>query len=847
MKRLTIGILAHVDSGKTTLSEALLYLSGEIKTPGRVDHGNAFLDTDSIERERGITIFSKQAVIETNDINITLLDTPGHIDFSAEAERTLTALDCAILVINASDGIQPHTETLWHLLEMHSVPVFIFVNKMDLPDTDKHTLLSALSAKLSDGCIDFSDGTSNNSFTEAAAMCSTELLDEYMESGYVSQQSLCQAISNRLIFPCYFGSALKFEGVKEFFDSLCKYAQEPPRSDSFGARVFKISEDEKGNRLTHLKITGGCLNVKDIPDNSTAEKVNELRIYSGAKYKNVPQVSAGQVCAVTGLTQAFPGKGFGCESDAEALTLEPVFTYSVKLPDGIDEHTAITNLRQLEEEETQLHVVHNAQLGCIQLRLMGKVQLEIIKRLAKERFNMDLDFEKCGVIYKETIKNRVEGVGHYEPLRHYAEVHLLLEPGEPGSGIKISAKCAEDRLDKNFQRLILTHLEEKEHLGVLTGSPITDIKITLIAGKAHLKHTEGGDFRQATYRAVRQGLMQAESVLLEPWYDFTLELPSDTAGRAMTDINRMGGRFSAPEISGENSILKGSAPVSELSEYNAEVLAYTKGCGKLSLKLSGYEPCQNSDEVIARIGYLPESDTENTADSVFCSHGAGYNVKWNEVFDNMHLPPLQLETPTIKQNVTVRPKSERTFADDAELLKIFENTYGKVQRRINHTMHTPKETPKVPHPSRRKPKNGSFLLADGYNIIYAWDDLKKLAEDDLDLARETLANRLCAYRAMRNTEVILVFDAYKVKGNHGSCETFGNISIVYTKEAETADSYIEKATHKLSKNHNVKVATSDYMEQLIILGNGAFRVSANEFLSEVEAAEAELREYLTEE
>lgn len=847
MKRLTIGILAHVDSGKTTLSEALLYLSGEIKTPGRVDHGNAFLDTDSIERERGITIFSKQAVIETDEVNITLLDTPGHIDFSAEAERTLTALDCAVLVINASDGVQPHTETLWHLLDMHNVPVFIFVNKMDLPDTDKNSLLSALSAKLSDGCIDFSDGTANDSFAEAAAMCSAELLDEYMDSGTLSHQSLCQAISNRLVFPCYFGSALKFEGVKEFFDGLCQYAQEPPRSDSFGARVFKISEDEKGNRLTHLKITGGCLNVKDIPDNSTAEKVNEIRIYSGAKYKNVPQVSAGQVCAVTGLTQAFPGKGFGCEPDAEALTLEPVFTYSVKLPDGIDEHTAITNLRQLEEEETQLHVVHNSQLGCIQLRLMGKVQLEIIKRLAKERFNMDLDFEKCGVIYKETIKNRVEGVGHYEPLRHYAEVHLLLEPGEPGSGIKISAKCAEDRLDKNFQRLILTHLDEKEHLGVLTGSPITDIKITLVAGKAHLKHTEGGDFRQATYRAVRQGLMQAESVLLEPWYDFTLELPSDTAGRAMTDINRMGGRFSAPEISGENSILKGSVPVSELSEYNAEVLAYTKGRGRLSLKLSGYEPCQNSEEVIARIGYLPESDTENTADSVFCSHGAGYNVKWNEVFDNMHLPPMQLEAPTVKQNVAVRPKSERTFADDAELLKIFENTYGKVQRRVNHTMHTPKETSKPPHPSRRKPKEGSFLLADGYNIIYAWDDLKKLAEDDLDLARETLANRLCAYRAMRNTEVILVFDAYKVKGNHGSCETFGNISIVYTKEAETADSYIEKATHKLSKNHNVKVATSDYMEQLIILGNGAFRVSANEFLSEVEAAEAELREYLTEE
>lgn len=847
MKRLVIGILAHVDSGKTTLSEGLLYLSGQIKKPGRVDHGNAFLDTESIERERGITIFSKQAIIETDRTYISLLDTPGHIDFSAEAERTLQVLDYAILVISASDGIRPHTETLWKLLRRHGIPVFIFINKMDLPDTNQDELLSELREKFGDGCVNFNADTKSYDFAESAAMCSEELLDEFLESGTVSDASLTAAISQRRIFPCLFGSALKLSGISELLAALEAYTIEPSRTPEFGAKVFKISEDEKGKRLTYMKITGGSLNVKDVLDINLSEKANEIRIYSGLKYKNVQKAPAGTVCAVTGLTGTYPGQGFGAEQDSEPLTLEPVFTYTVKLPPGFDEHTAITNLRQLEEEETQLHVVKDSRLNRINIQLMGEVQLEIVKRIASERFGMDIELEKSGVIYKETIKNRVEGFGHYEPLRHYAEVHLLLEPLDRGSGLKFAAKCSEDDLDRNFQRLVLTHLEEKEHIGVLTGSPITDMKITLISGKAHLKHTEGGDFRQATYRALRQGLMQAESILLEPWYKFTIELPTDSVGRAMTDINRMGGRFTSPETFGNTSIIRGNAPVSAMSDYNPELIAYTKGKGRMSLEVSGYEPCSDPQKVIDEIGYSAEADVENTADSVFCSHGAGYTVKWDEVFSHMHLPAAQLETPVVRQSEPPVRQNHVGFSDDEELLKIFEKTYGKVRRRAHHALNTPKnDSSPVRTGTRRKPKDGNYVLVDGYNIIFAWDSLKKLAEDDLDLARTTLANRLCAYCAMRKAEVILVFDAYKVKGNHGSIEKVGNITVVYTKEAETADSYIEKATHKLGKNYNVKVATSDYMEQLIILGNGAYRVSAREFLGEVEAAEAELREYLSE-
>ncbi len=847
MKRLAIGILAHVDSGKTTLSEGLLYLSGQIKKLGRVDHGDAFLDTDSIERERGITIFSKQAIIETDRTYISLLDTPGHIDFSAEAERTLRVLDYAILVISASDGIQPHTETLWKLLNRHGIPVFIFINKMDLPDTSQEKLLCELCEKFGDGCINFNTDTKSHEFAESAAMCSEELLDEFLESGAVSDASLTAAISKRRIFPCFFGSALKLNGISELLSAIETYTIEPKRTAEFGAKVFKVSEDEKGKRLTYMKITGGSLSVKDVLDTRLSEKANEIRIYSGIKYKSVQKAPAGTVCAVTGLTGTYPGQGLGTETDSEPLTLEPVFTYTVKLPSGFDEHIAVANLRQLEEEETQLHVIKDSRLNRINIQLMGEVQLEIVKRIACERFGMDIELEKSGVIYKETIKNRVEGVGHYEPLRHYAEVHLLLEPLERGSGLKFSAKCSDDELDRNFQRLVLTHLEEKEHIGVLTGSPITDMKITLISGKAHLKHTEGGDFRQATYRALRQGLMQAESILLEPWYKFTIELPTDSVGRAMTDINRMGSRFTSPETFGGTSVIRGSAPVSAMSDYNSELIAYTKGKGRMSLEVSGYEPCSDPQKVIDEIGYNAEADIENTADSVFCSHGAGYTVKWDEVFQHMHLPAARFETPVARQSEPPIRQSRVGFYDDKELLKIFEKTYGKVRRGAHHALHTPKnDSPPVRTGARRKPKEGNYVLVDGYNIIFAWDSLKKLAEDDLDLARTTLANRLCAYCTMRKTEVILVFDAYKVKGNHGSIEKVGNITVVYTKEAETADSYIEKATHTLGKNYNVKVATSDYMEQLIILGNGAYRVSAREFLGEVEAAEAELREYLSE-
>lgn len=845
MKRLAVGILAHVDSGKTTLSEGLLYASGQIKKPGRVDHGDSFLDTNSIERERGITIFSKQAVIEYNQTYITLLDTPGHIDFSAETERTLRVLDCAILVISATDGIQPHTETLWKLLSRHKIPVFIFVNKMDLVGADKDRRLKELIEKFGDGCVDFSYGADSEEFAEAAAVCNEKLLEEYYENGGVSESSVIEAVASRQMFPCFFGSALKLTGVKEFFDAFEKYAKEPQRAEEFGAKVFKISEDEKGKRLTHIKITGGVIHTKDIPDVATAEKINEIRIYSGRSFKNVQELSAGCVCAVSGLDKTYPGQGLGAEQNDEPLELEPIFTYAVKLPDGTDEHTALTALKQLEEEETQLHVFKNERLNQICIRLMGEVQLEIIKRIAAERFSLDIEFEKSGVIYKETIKNRVEGVGHYEPLKHYAEVHLLIEPQTRGSGVKFALKCSEDELPRNFQRLIMTHLEEKEHMGVLTGSPITDVKITLIAGKAHPKHTEGGDFRNATYRAVRQGLMQAESVLLEPWYNFKIELPTTAVGRAMTDITQMGGSIETPESFGETSLIKGRAPAEAMNGYASELTAYTKGKGKLSLENGGYEPCADAQKIIDEIGYLAETDVENTADSVFCSHGAGHTVKWNEVFEHMHLPAAVLDEPAVRQNTMVVRRRECSFVDDDELLKIFEKTYGAVKRRSRDVLHTPKNGENTAKRAvKRRPKDGNYVLVDGYNIIFADDDLKKLAEKDLELAREKLANRLCAYCAMRNEEVILVFDAYKVKGNHGSTEKNGNISVVYTKEAETADAYIEKATHTLSKNYNVRVATSDYTEQLIILGNGAYRISAREFLAEVSAAEADLREFL---
>lgn len=845
MKRLVLGILAHVDAGKTTLSEGILYSSGKIRRQGRVDHGDAYLDTNSIERERGITVFSKQAVFSCGETEFTLLDTPGHIDFAAEAERTLWTLDYAVLVISASDGIQAHTETLWRMLERHKIPVFIFVNKMDLPDTDSEKIMKDLTEKLDGGCLNFNSDINSEAFADAAAMCDEELMNEFLSQGAISQKTLTAAISRRSIFPCFFGSALKMQGIDRLLAAFDDYTVSPIFPREFGAKVFKISEDGKGKRLTYIKVTGGELSVKDMPVDNSEEKVNEIRIYSGEKYTNVQTAAAGMICAAVGLTTPVCGAGLGFESDSEALMSVPVFGYRVVINDGTEPHTVLEQFKKLEEEETQLRVSVDTN-GDINVQLMGEIQLEVIQRIVRDRFGIDVVFEKCGVVYRETIAEKIEGVGHYEPLRHYAEVHLLLEPLPPGSGVKFAAKCSEDMLDKAKQRLVLTHLEEKTHIGVLTGSPICDIKITLISGADHVKHTEGGDFRQATYRAVRQGLMRAKSVLLEPWYTFKLEIPSEAVGRAMTDINRMGGRMSPPEIQGDSAVINGSAPVAKISDYNAEVTAYTRGKGRLVCRMSGYEPCTDADEVIQRIGYCAEADVENTPDSIFCSHGGGYTVKWNEVFDHMHVPAAELDEPVIRQPEPIVRRRAGSFADDDELMRIFEKTYGKIERKPLGTEKAPQRASSASrvYKAAIRKKQGDFVLIDGYNVIFAWEDLKKVAEDDLDLARTMLINRLCAYRAMRDAEVIAVFDAYKVKGGTGSVEKVNNISVVYTKEAETADSYIEKATQKLSRHNNVRVVTSDYMEQLIILGNGAYRVSAGEFLSEVKAAEQEIREYL---
>ncbi len=844
MKRLVIGILAHVDSGKTTLSEGILYTSGKIRTLGRVDHGNAYLDTNKIERDRGITIFSKQAVIDFEDVVFTLLDTPGHVDFSAETERTLQVLDYAILVISGTDGVQSHTETLWRLLRQHEIPTFIFVNKMDLDGADKEKVYLQLSEKLGDGCMDFCADAMSLAFAEEAAMRDELLMEEFLNSGNISEDGIICAIKNTKIYPVYFGSALKLEGVDAFVEGLRRYTKAHVAGSDFGAKVYKISEDERGNRLTHMKITSGRLRVKETIGDNPAEKINEIRIYSGEKYESVPEAEVGMVCAVTGPVHTRHGMGFGVEKNSDALTLEPIFYYAVKLPPEVDVHTAVANLKQLEEEETQLNIAWNEQFQEIRVQVMGQVQLEVLKSVIHDRFSMEVEFEKGSIIYKETIANTVEGVGHFEPLRHYAEVHLLMEPLERGSGIKFATRCGTDELDRNWQRLIMTHIEERTHLGVLTGSPITDIKITLVAGRAHLKHTEGGDFRQATYRAVRQGLMQAQSVILEPWYSFSLELPTECVGRAMTDISQMGGNVLPPDTKGDISYVSGSAPASKMSDYQMEVTAYTRGRGRLSCVLKGYEPCSNPDEIIEKIGYDAEGDTEHTPDSVFCSHGAGFTVKWNEVFDYMHLPALNLNEPEEEIEKARRRTSTVGFVNDEELLKIFEKTYGKVERKNHNAMRTPKAEEykyKTPKP---KPKMGNYMLVDGYNIIYEWEELKSATNIDLDFARTNLINRLCAYSAMRNIEVIVVFDAYKVKNNPGSVERVNNISVVYTKEAETADTYIENVTKKLSKNNNVRVATSDYMEQMIILGNGAFRITADEFRHEVEAAENEIREYL---
>lgn len=864
MKRLAIGILAHVDSGKTTLSEGLLYTAGEIKKLGRVDHGSAFLDTNEIEKERGITIFSKQAVIGLADAEITLLDTPGHVDFSAEMERTLPVLDYAVLVISGADGVQSHTETLWRLLSHYNVPVFVFVNKMDLGVKSKEEIMAELTERFGDGCLDFS--AADELFFEEAAMLGQELMDEYLQTGAICTESLRRAISAREVFPCFFGSALKMEGVAEFLEALDKYtidlngdmaAEALAESGNFGARVFKISEDERGQRLTHMKITHGSLKVKDFIEHGGQEqKINDIRIYSGVKYKSVPEVFAGNVCAVPGLSGTFPGEGFGSEPDAGELVSEPVFTYSVILPEGVDTLSALAVCRRLEEEETKMNVLWNEKLQTINVQVMGEVQLEVLKRILEDRFGLRAEFGNGSIIYMETIAEPVIGVGHYEPLRHYAEVHLLLEPGARGSGIVTVSGVSEDVFEKNWQKLVLGHIAEKAHIGVLTGSPITDIKITLVAGRGSKKHTEGGDFRQATYRALRQGLMNAENILLEPWYDFVLEVPLDTVGRAMTDLQQMGAKFAVPETKGEMSVITGQAPVAQIRDYHKSIVSYTHGRGRLNCTYSGYEPCVNAEEVISEIGYDPELDIENSPDSVFCYHGAGQLVKWYEVYSHMQIPMMSFGAEAEQERLEAAAReaerrssetqSGREYADEDELRRIFERTYGKIKETRLERPAMRRTVPEAKYRGREKPAGSGplYLLIDGYNIIFAWDDLKKTAEESLDLARTRLIDRIGNYQAYKQINVIIVFDAYRVKDAVRKIEKVHGLTVVYTKEAETADQYIEKTSKVLSKDYRVRVATSDNLEQVIILGHGANRVSAPEFLEEVRAAEKEMQQYL---
>ncbi len=851
MKRITLGILAHVDSGKTTLSEGMLYCAGELRRLGRVDHGDAFLDTHTLERDRGITIFSKQARLHLPDMEITLLDTPGHVDFSAEMERTLQVLDYAVLVISGSEGIQSHTETLWKLLEHSGVPTFIFVNKMDLSLQSREELMELLTARLHGNCIDFTD-TASEEFAEALAVCDEALMQEMLEDGTVKTETVTNAIQGRHVFPCMFGSALKNQGVAEFLEILQNYMLPRPALEEFAAKVYKITEDEQGRRLTHMKITGGVLHVRDVLEGVTAdgepwqEKINQIRLYSGAKFQPADEAHAGTVCAVTGLLKTYAGQGLGAAQDTGSPMLEPVLRYCVVLPKEIDVHTALSALRKLEEEDPQLKVSYQPQLQEIHVLLMGEIQLAVLQHILAERFDMQVEFAAGGVAYKETIADTVEGMGHYEPLRHYAEVRVLLEPAPLGSGMKFTSLCREDALDRNWQRLILTHLQEKSHLGVLTGSPLTDMKISLVAGRAHKKHTEGGDFRQATYRAVRQGLMQAESVLLEPWYHFRLEVPAECVGRAITDLQLMSGSFEQPETMGEMSLLRGKAPASAMMTYRNTVMEYTRGRGKLSCTSAGYAPCANAQEVIERIGYNPEADTDNSPDSVFCSHGAGVLVKWDEVTAHMHTESYlrpETEAYTAPVNVPKTTKYSGSAAQDAELMKIFEQTYGAIQREERHALHTEKRPPS-PKPSRKPvpvPKGPEYLLVDGYNIIFAWDELKAIARESLESARQRLIDILSNYQGFRKCRMIVVFDAYRVKGGKETVTEEHGVSIVYTKEAETADMYIEKVTHKLSRDHRVRVATSDGLEQIIILGNGAYRVSAEEFRREIAETEKEIR------
>ena len=890
MKKLVIGILAHVDAGKTTLSERLLYLCGVIRQIGRVDHGDTFLDNYELEKERGITIFSKQAILKTEDVEVTLLDTPGHVDFSAEMERTLQVLDYAILVINGMDGVQSHTMTLWRLLERYQIPIFLFVNKMDQNGTDHEALLADLKAHLHENCVDFGkiqENDEENTLTsdqmENIAVCDETLLEKYLETGSIEEEELAELITQRKIFPCYFGSALKEDGVEDFWNGVQKYTREPKRPAEFGAKVFKIARDEQGNRLTYMKITGGSLKAKTMLSSRAKgqalpgvrqqqedweEKADQLRLYSGAKYTTITEVEAGTICAVTGLTRTYPGEGLGIESESELPVLEPVLNYQIQLPDDCDPHQMLQKLRQLEEEEPELHILWDSQLGEIHAQLMGEVQIEILKKLIWDRFHVAVEFGAGSIVYKETVAEPVEGVGHFEPLRHYAEVHLLIEPGEPGSGCQFFTACSEDVLARNWQRLILTHLEEKEHIGVLTGSPLTDVQITLLTGRAHAKHTEGGDFRQATYRAVRQGLRKAKNILLEPYYEFSLEVPAEMIGRAMADVQKMQGSFESPETDGTTAVLKGTVAVSQMRDYQKEVVAYTHGTGKLFCALKGYAPCKNQEEIVQKAAYDPESDLENPTGSVFCAHGAGFVVPWDQVEDYMHLNSgVELEdldgetwyddvdyaenpgTAVDNANVSRSTSGKNgkfsysgSYDEEEELQAIFERTFGPVKRDRaafqKKTVHSSAPTVRY---RQGKPRKEEYLLVDGYNIIFSWEELNELAKENIHAACDKLMDILSNYQGYRKCTLILVFDAYKVEGHMEEVLTYHNIYVVYTKEAETADQYIEKTVHRIGRQYQVTVATSDGLEQVIIMGQGAHRISAQGLKKEIEDTEKNAR------
>ena len=854
--RLVIGILAHVDAGKTTLSESILFTSGSIRKMGRVDNKDAFLDTHALERDRGITIFSKQAEFLLGEKRITLLDTPGHVDFSAEMERTLQVLDYAILVISGADGVQGHTQTLWRLLKQYGIPVFLFVNKMDQSGTNKDSLMRDIKSRLDDSCIDF-DEPDITVLNENIAMCEEALLEQFLENGTVEQDAIQMLIRHRKIFPCFFGSALKSEGIQEFLEAMNQYTCAQFYEEKFGARVFKIVRDAQGVRLTYLKVTGGTLKVKTLlqmpaKDGNLEEKVDQIRIYSGEKYEVVQEAEAGTVCAVTGLTTTYPGEGLGIESEEVIPLLEPVLNYQIQLPEDCDVAVILPKLRQLEEEEPELHIIWNESLREIQAQIMGEVQIEILQSLIAERTGFHVSFVNGNILYKETIEDVVEGVGHFEPLRHYAEVHLLLEPGEPGSGLVFESNCSEDVLDRNWQRLVLTHLQEREHPGVLTGSAITDMKITLIAGRAHLKHTEGGDFRQATYRALRQGLMQAKSVLLEPFYDFCLEIPENAVGRAMTDLEKMGADFQAPEPQEDMVILRGSVPVVTMRDYQKEVIAYTKGYGRLSCVVKGYGPCHNAKEMIEQIGYDPEQDVMNPTGSVFCAHGAGFLVPWNQVKDHMHLEGvLQQQTSQEDVNLSNRGGSTSDWIGTEEIDAILERTFHANKR--DKSLPRPggwtkqKAVSQEPVVRNYKPQEPQkeYLIVDGYNIIFAWDELKEIAAINIDGARGRLMDILCNYQGARQCELIVVFDAYRVKGHTTEILDYHNIHVVYTKEAETADQYIEKFAHENGRKYHVTVATSDGLEQIIIRGQGCYLFSAREFYQEVKRVEEQIRELIS--